>query len=639
MIQLLGFAFGAISAVFVIPLAYSVVKAFLGIAPSGHVEVTPPIQEVIDAGGGEYFSEGVHVPKLTGCLLSFFSHFLWTPFGRKWVLNKLLRDNRLFDTRERYVPEAATFYPTPPFVPFPEQTSREEERSEEDQTEALINSPPSRSSGSSSDKQEQLSDSEFVFPSMIEYLHAYQSGRVTPAVVAERIIESIRASDSLSPPLRAFVQWNETEIRRQAEESTRRYTDRDSIRPLEGVPVAVKESISTKPYILRVGSVFLPRSAQSLVNQESEVVLRLRRAGAVIIGASNLHEFGFGGTGSNVNKLHQTARNPYDVNRYPGGSSSGSGAAVASGLVPLALGTDGGGSVRIPAALSGFVALKATFGRVSEGRMIPSASTLTNIGPMCTSVADTALSYLLLAGPDPTEPCGVQQGPVTIGRYLTPNDSVKGLKVGIYRAWFNHSDPDVLAACEKALQWIEEAGAELVDVHIPEINATFNAHVITFLTEVTSTYGYDLFDHYRDINCDSREFMAFAGGISSADYTVAGRQRTRAIQVMKSVFSQVDIIVTPSAACTAPLMSPEHTTHGYVDLPTTKKLVRYTLLGNMTGVPAIAIPVGYDSNKLPISLQLMASWWREDLLFMLASQIEKRVAKRKPIIFYDILRS
>ena len=632
MIQFWGFAFGAVSAVFVIPLVYSVVKAFLGIGPSGHVQVAPPIQEVIDVGGGEYINEVTHAPKLTGKLLSWFSYFLWTPFGRKWVLSKLMRDNHLLDARERYVPEAATFYPTPPFVPFPEQTSGEG-RSEEDQIEALISSPPPRSS----DKQEQASESEFVFPSMVEYLNAYRSGRVTPAIVAERIIESIRASDSLSPPLRAFVQWSETEILKQAEESTRRYADRDSIRPLEGVPVAVKESILTKPYILRVGSIFLPKGAQSLENQESEVVLKLRRNGAVIIGVTNLHEFGFGGTGSNPNHLHLTARNPYDVNRYPGGSSSGSGAAVASGLVPLALGTDGGGSVRIPAALCGFVGLKATFGRISESRMIPSASTITNIGPMCTSVADTALSYLLLAGPDPAEPYGLQQGPVTIGSYLTPSESVKGLKVGIYRAWFNHCDPEVLAACEKALQWIVEAGAELVEVRIPEINCTYRAHITTFLTELTSIYGYELFDHYKDVNCDSREFMAFGNAMSSADYTVAGRQRTRAIQVMKSVFAQVDLLVTPGAACTAPTMSPKHLTHGYVDIPITKKLVRYTLLGNMTGVPGIAIPVGYDSNNLPISLQLMASWWREDLLFLLASQIEKRVAKRKPKIFYDIL--
>ena len=634
--QYISFIVGALSAVFVIPLVYSVVKAFLGIGPSGHVQVAPPIQEVIDAGGGEYNNEENHAPKLTGRLFLWFSHFLWTPFGRKWVLSKLMRDNRLFDARERYVPEAATFYPTPPFVPLPEQTSGEG-RSEEDQIEALISSPPPRSS----DKQGQASESEFVFPSMTEYLNAYRSSRVTPAIVAERIIESIRASDSLSPPLRAFVQWSETEIRKQAEESTRRYADRDSIRPLEGVPIAVKEHFLTKPYLLRIGCAFVPTGAHCLDGQDdSEAVLKMRRAGAIIVGIANIHDNGIGGTGSNPNHLHLTARNPYDVNRYPGGSSSGSGVAVASGLVPLALGTDGGGSVRIPAALCGIVALKPTFGRISEVRMVPAAFTLAHPGPMCTSVADTALSYLLLAGPDPAEPYGLQQGPVTIGSYLTPSasESVKGLKVGIYRAWFNHCDPEVLAACEKALQWIVEAGAELVEVRIPEMNESLTAHVSTFLTELLSIYRYDLPTRYRDMFGETLMSLCVASQVSAADYTVAGRQRTRAIKTLEHVFRQVDIIVTPTTASTAHPISAQAVPYGESDINATSKLVRFTVLGNMTGVPGIAIPVGYDSNNLPISLQLMASWWREDLLFILASQIEKRVAKRKPKIFYDILK-
>ncbi|KAI6654781.1 Fatty acid amide hydrolase-like [Oopsacas minuta] len=628
-----GFVVGAISAAFVFPLLCSVVKALLGIGPSGKVQVAPPIQEVIDAGGGEYRSEEHFAPKLTGKLFLWFSNFMWTPFGKEWVLSKLMRDNHLFDARERYLPEAATFYPTPPFIPFPEQSVREDGKSEKDEIDTLIGCVPSRSKDSSAETD------EFVFPSILDYLHAYRCGRVTPVIVAERIIESIRASDSLSPPLRAFVQWNETEIRKQAEESTRRYRDKDNIRPLEGIPVGVKESIPTKPYILRVGSSFLPIGAQAISNwEEAEVVLRLRQAGAIIIGVTNLHEFGVGPSGSNVNKLHQTARNPYDMSRYPGGSSSGSGAAVASGLIPLALGTDGGGSIRIPSSISGLVGLKATFGRVTEGKMISSAPTITNIGPLCTSVVDTALSYLLLAGPGPNDPNGLQQGPVTIGNFLTAKDNAKGMKVGIYRAWFNHCEPDVSKVCQEALKWITDAGAELVDIHIPEMNATYISLVSIFLSELTSAYKYDFYDHFKDINSDTKQNLAIGDAISSADYTVASRQRTRAIQVLKSVFSKVDILVTPTTACTAHIMSPSHLSHGCANIKTTTKLSRFTVIGNLTGAPAIAIPVGYDSNNLPVSLQLMTRWWREDLLFMLASQIEKRVAKRKPKIFYDILQ-
>ena len=625
-----SFITGAISAALVIPLVYSVVKAFLGIGPSGEVQVAPPIQEIIHTDGGQYRSEENYAPKLTGKLLYWFCNFLSTPFGRKWVLEKLMRKNHLFDSRKRYLPEAATFYPTPPFVPFPEESVREDGRSEKEEIETLMYSSAHKNS----------SDSDgFVFPTILDYLDSYRSGRVTPAVVAERIIESIHASDSLSPPLRAFVQWNETEIRKQALESTRRYSEKDNIRPLEGVPVGVKENIQTKPYIIRVGCGFIPIAAQTIANEEeSEVVVKLRQAGAVIIGVTNLHEIGIGGTGSNVNDLHLTARNPYDTDRYPGGSSSGSAAAVASGLVPMALGTDGGGSIRVPSSFSGLVGLKATFGRVTEGRMIASASTVTNIGPICTSVPDTALSYLLLAGCDPNEPTSVQQGPVTIGDYLTPKESVRGLKVGIYRDWFNHCDPEVKRVCQQSLQWIVDAGAELVDLHIPELNATFIAHITTFLTEISSTYKYDFYEHYRDFNTDTIQYMIFGDSFTAADYTMAARQRTRAIQVMKSVFSQVDVLVTPTTGRTAVPIEPSHLSHGCVDVNSTGKIVRFTVLGNLTGVPGIAIPVGYDSNNLPVSLQLMANWWREDLLFRLAAQIEKRVMKRKPKIFYDILQ-
>ena len=636
MLFYVSFAFGAVSAVFIIPLVYSVVKALLGIGPSGHVRVAPPIQEVIETGGGEYNNDENHAPKLTGRLFLWFSYFLWTPFGRKWVLNKLMRDNRLYDARERYVPEAATFYPTPPFVPFPEHSSREEGRSEEDQLEALITSP----SRSSSDKQEQSSLREFVFPSMIEYLHAYRSGHVTPAVVADRIIESIRASDSLSPPLRAFVQWNETEIRKQAEESTRRYTDKDNIRPLEGVPIGVKEEYLAANYRLLNGLAFLPVCAQSLdrQRQESEPVARLRNAGAVLIGITNMHEIGIGSSGSNVNKLHLTARNPYDTNRYTGGSSSGSGAAVASGLVPLALGTDGGGSVRIPASLCGMVGLKPTFGRISCARMCPVGMTVVSAGPMCNTVHDAALSYMLLSGPDPNEPISIPQGRVSVDRYLSHSLTLTGLKVGVYDRWFDHSDPDVRSGCRTALTWLREAGAEIVDIKIPEIGQSQNAHLTIILTEILGAYRYDFPQHFSSFNGESILGLSLASEFSAADYVVAGRQRTRAIKVLEHLFRQVDVIATPSTACTAPILSPEATVYGESNIQNTLKLARYTMQANLTGVPAISLPVSYDANKMPVSLQLMASWWQEDLLLHVASAVENRARKIKPKLFYDILK-
>ena len=626
----ISFVAGAICAVFVIPLVYSVVKAFLGIGPSGETQVAPPIQEVIDAGGGQYRSEENYAPKLTGRIFLWFSNFLWTPFGRKWVLDKLMRDNHMYDSRKRYLPEAATFYPTPPFVPFPEQGVREDGRSEKEEIETLINSSPHKNSSESD---------EFVFPTILDYLESYRSGRVTPAVVADRIIESIRVSDSLSPPLRAFVQWNETEIRRQALESTRRYSEKDSIRPLEGVPFGVKEEYLAANYRLLNGLSFLPVCAQNLDRhrQDSEPVVRLLRAGAVLIGITNMHEAGVGSSGSNINKLHLTARNPYDTSRYPGGSSSGSAVAVASGLVPMALGTDGGGSIRIPSSLCGLVGLKATFGRMPASRMCPVGFTIVCVGPICNSIRDTALCYLLLSGRDPEDPISLQQGQISLDQYLDPSPSLSGIKVGVYDAWTNHSDPDVRSGCRTSITWLQEAGAEIVEINVPEINESQNAHLVVILTEILAAYKYDFPEHYKAFNRETILALSLGQDLSAADYVVAGRQRTRAIKVFEHLFKQVDVIATPATACTAPVISPGAVKSGESNIQNTLKLARYSMLSNLTGVPAICVPVSYDSNKMPVSLQLMAGWWKEDLLLHVASAVESRVKKVKPRLFYDIL--
>ncbi|KAI6654783.1 Fatty acid amide hydrolase-like [Oopsacas minuta] len=633
MIFYISFVVGAISAAFVFPLLCSVVKALLGIGPSGKIQVAPPIQEVIDAGGGEYRSEEHFAPKLTGKLFLWFSNFMWTPFGKEWVLSKLMRDNHLFDARERYLPEAATFYPTPPFIPFPEQGVREDGKSEKDEIDTLIGCVPSRSKDSSAETD------EFVFPSILDYLHAYRCGRVTPVIVAERIIESIRASDSLSPPLRAFVQWNETEIRKQAEESTRRYRDKDNIRPLEGIPVGVKEEYLASNYRLLNGLSFLPVCAQNLdrKRQDSEPVARLKNAGAVLIGITNMHEIGIGSSGSNVNKLHQTARNPYDMSRYPGGSSSGSGAAVASGLIPLALGTDGGGSIRIPSSLCGIVGLKPTFGRISCARMCPVGMTVVNAGPMCNSIQDAALAYLLLSGRDPEDVNTVQQGPVSLDQYLDHSPDLTGLKVGVYDTWFNHSDQEVRSGCRTALTWLQEAGAEIVEIKIPEISQSQNAHLVALLSELLAAYRYDFPEHFKAFNRESILGLSLGTTLSAADYVVAGRQRTRAIKVYDHLFKRVDIIATPTTARTAPVIPQGADLYGESNLQNTLKIARYTIQSNLTGVPAICLPVSYDANNMPISLQLMSSWWKEDLLLHVASVVENRARKMKPKLYYDIL--
>ena len=392
-------------------------------------------------------------------------------------------------------------------------------------------------------------------------------------------------------------------------------------------------------YRLLNGFSFLPVCAQNLDRrrQESEPVERLLRAGAVLIGITNMHEAGVGSSGSNINKLHQTARNPYDTDRYPGGSSSGSAAAVASGLVPLALGTDGGGSIRIPSSLCGLVGLKATFGRVPASRMCPVGFTIVSAGPMCNSIRDTALCFLLLSGREPEDPISLQQGPISLDQYLGLNPSLNGIKVGVYDAWINHSDPDVRSGCRTSITWLLEAGAEIVEINIPEVNESQNAHLVIILSEIFAAYKYDFPEHFKSFNGETILALSLAQDLSAADYVVANRQRTRAIKVLEHLFKQVDVIATPATACTAPVISPGADEYGESNIQNTLKLARYSMMANLTGVPAICVPVSYDANKMPVSLQLTAGWWKEDLLLHVASAVESRVKKVKPKLFYDIL--
>ncbi len=213
---------------------------------------------------------------------------------------------------------------------------------------------------------------------------------------------------------------------------------------------------------------------------DATVVARLRAAGALLIGKANMHEIGINPNGANAH--YGAARNPYDTARDPGGSSSGPAAAVAAGLCPIAIGADGGGSIRIPASLCGLVGLKPTFGRVSEAGAAPLCWSVAHIGPLGATVEDVALAYGLIAGPDTRDPNSQRQPAVGLAGW---NDRLTwhGLTVGVYRPWFRHAAPAVVAANEAMLAQFERAGAQVREIVVPELDAMRLAHIIIILSE------------------------------------------------------------------------------------------------------------------------------------------------------------
>ena len=470
---------------------------------------------------------------------------------------------------------------------------------------------------------------ELPFRMIRDYAEAYASGQTTPLEVSERVIAAIAASDHTTPPMHAFVASQAEDIRRQAAESAERIRNGTARSILEGVPVAIKDEVDMQPYPTTVGTKFLGRQPAAA---DSTVAARLRAAGALLVGKTNMHEIGINPTGANVH--HGRIANPYDLQHDTGGSSSGSGAAVAAGLVPVAIGADGGGSIRIPASLCGVVGLKPTFARVSEHGAAPLCWSVAHLGPLGASVEDVALTYLVVAGPDPAEPLTHQQPPVGITGWDTPN--LNGVRIGVYPEWFHHASREMVEANEAMVAEFQKAGAILVEITIPELDAMRVAHAVTILSEMAACM--ENYPEHRNDFADSTRLSLVLGRVTTShDYIQCQRMRTRALNIFEKVFHDCDVILSPGTALPVPLIPPAADANGWSDLGITTELMRFVFPANFTGHPAISFPVGYDTEGLPLSMHAMGRHWEEALLLRVAYNGEQHVQRRLPKHHWDLL--
>jgi Asp-tRNA(Asn)/Glu-tRNA(Gln) amidotransferase A subunit family amidase len=443
-------------------------------------------------------------------------------------------------------------------------------------------------------------------------------------------LKAIEQSEATSQPLRAFIAVNREDVLRQAKESTQRFKDGKPLSIFDGVPVAVKDEIDMTPYPTTVGTAFLGKTP---AREDATVVTRLRSAGALLIGKTNMHEIGINVTG--LNPHHGTTRNPYNPNHFTGGSSSGSATAVAAGFVPVAIGADGGGSIRIPAGFCGLVGLKATYGRVSEFGAFPLDWTVAHIGPIAGSVTDTALTYALIAGPDPKDEMSLHQPLPSIKGWDDTN--LKGLRIGIYREWFNHADKEVVAACESMVKQFEAMGCEVKEIVIPNLEANRIAHTVTIVSEMVQGMSQTYDAHHTEHGLDVRINLALGRQFSADDYVKAQRIRTRMIAHFNKAFNDVDVILTPTTAIAAPEIKKSALPDGESDLSVTVEIMRFATAANLTGLPAITFPVGYTQKGLPIGMQAMGRAWDEVTLLRLAYAAEKVVEHKAPQVHFKIL--
>ncbi len=560
---------------------------------------------------GTYKREPVSAPRLSGTALRLFVETLESPL-RDAVLGKIARDSGL----ERFRETPAEGAP-PTQVPLPNRAPVPDQRPESLVLAESAIQGPSRYRG--------------VAPETVaDFARAYRSGERTPVDVAERVIEGIREKDHGDGRLGWFIAWSAEDIRKQAEASAMRHREGRPLSAFDGVPVAVKDEMDQVPFPTTGGTAFL---GSEPARHDAEVVARLRAAGALLIGKTNMHEVGINPIG--INPHHGATRNPWNSGRITGGSSSGSAAVVAAGLSPVAIGADGGGSIRVPAALCGVVGLKATWTRISERGVLPLCWSVGHVGPIGATVRDVAAAYAVMAGPDSRDALTLNQP--TVHLEGLENQDLRGLRLGVSRPWFEDADPEVVSRCDAVLRACVDAGATIVDIPPPDLNTVLWSHAILILSEMATTLMPHLREDSRRFGLDVRTNLAIARFFESPDYVHALRHRHRLTQQYLELMQGVDAIVTPTTASTAPEI-PEHALPaGESNLVMTDALMRFIRIPNITGFPALSVPSGFDHAGMPVGCQFIGRPWEEHLLLRLGLVAESVIEHRRPVHRVDLL--
>ena len=387
--------------------------------------------------------------------------------------------------------------------------------------------------------------------------------------------------------------------------------------PLHGLPLAVKDLFASKGVRTTAGSKIL---ADWVPRFDATAVERLRGAGAIVLGKLNLHEFAYGVTTNNAH--YGATRNPWDLERIPGGSSGGSGAAVAAGLCAGALGTDTGGSIRIPAAACGVVGLKPTYGRVSRHGVVPLSWSLDHVGPLTKTVEDAAILLGTLAGADPRDPTSSTR---RVDNYRSAlRRPVRGLKVGVPREhFFDLLDDTVHSAFDAALQTLKRLGVRVRPVSIPSAPQSQAAVLAIMMPEASAYHARHLARRAADYGADIRPLLEMGRLVPATTMVAAQRLRARLATECARAFERVDAIIVPSLPVAAPRITEHVVQIGATTVDVATALARNMMPFNLTGAPVVALPCGCSPAGLPIGLQLAGRPFDEATVLRIAHAYER----------------
>ena len=445
--------------------------------------------------------------------------------------------------------------------------------------------------------------------SAAEAARAFAARRLSPLELLDALLARI---DALQPRLHAFIRLDAEAARAAAAEATAEIASGRIRGPLHGVPVGVKDIIDVAG---------LPTTCHSRLRldhvaaADAAVVARLRQAGAIVLGKLATHEFAIGGPSFDL--PFPPARNPWNPEHHPGGSSSGSGAGVAAGLFPVALGTDTGGSVRNPASACGIVGLKPTYGLVSRRGVFPLSFTLDHVGPLARTVADAALMLDAMAGHDPADPGSAASTARWFGRDL--ERGARGLRVGFVRHFHETDMPapaETGAALAEAARVLAAEGAEVRDVTLPGLNEFAGVNRVILTSEAFAIHARWLRERPEDYGALSRRRLLPGAFIAAPDYVAAQRRRAEMIAAVEEVFRDVDVLLCASAMEPASrLDDPAETARTYPRQARTPF--------NVTGNPALVMMAGVAASGLPLAVQFVGRWFEEATLLRAAAAFER----------------
>uniref|UniRef100_A0ACD5WB14 Uncharacterized protein n=1 Tax=Avena sativa TaxID=4498 RepID=A0ACD5WB14_AVESA len=609
----------------------------MGLLFSSSPKVYKPAPEV-DLGPGSdelYISPNVKAPRVAGLPVKLFAWVLETPVVGAIVLYFLKKDNlvnKLVSDAE--IPEPPLFTAAHAWRDIPEQNAVSQAKpglSPAERVQRALGCIPDLPGPSPSSSS---SLSGFRRWTVRDFARAYGSGEVTPVMVARRFVAAVEECSGPGLNMAMFISYNPEDILRQAEESTRRYQQGAPLSAMDGVLVAVKDEIDCQPYQTTGGTRWLGKARPCV--SDAACVAQLRACGAVLAGKTNMHELGAGTSG--INPHHGSTRNPYDTGRVSGGSSGGSAAAVCAGLCPVALGADGGGSVRMPAALCGVVGFKPTVGRLSNSGLLPLNWTVGMPGILAATVEDALVAYAAMV--DQSRPSHSQ--PKLNLPLLPSTRSMPNIRLARSAKWFEDSSEDIRRCCDKALQTLRaQYGWETVEVTVPEVEEMRLAHYVTMGSECSASVAKYVEKLDRcEIGWDVRIALSAYGSFSSRAYLNAQRIRSRQMYFHEKIFETADAIVTPMTGVTVYPLQDDALSTGELDYINAAALARYSIAGNFLGLPAITVTAGYDKGGLPVGIQFIGRPWSEATLLHLAYAMQEACSKdcRKPMVHYDLLK-